>query len=196
MNIYEEMSKNLYNPYTQNEQSGENIQKRLNIQASENPQTSGLDYALLANTITPFTSQQGGGNGGWWNQGTQNIGTLAGKLGKEGASYASGGSSILGGSSIFSPWNQAASTVADSASSFGGNMLGSALNMSIGYGDAPWWYTNTLGQIPVLGAIIGSMLWPEKDPESPYQYYDPKTRGYAQGIQKGEPLDQFDSASR
>jgi len=138
----------------------------------------------------PFSGFGGSGQGGGvWSPAMQSIGNLAVSLGKEGASYASGGASI------FSPWNQAASTAMDAASSFGGAMVGGAINMGIGYGSAPLWFTSTLGQFPILGSIVGSMLWPEKDPESPYQYYDPKTRGYAQGIQKGEPLNQFDAAS-
>ena len=57
---------------------------------------------------------------------------------------------------------------------------------------------SVLGVLPLVGTVLGGMLAGAygEVPESPYVYYDPTTRRLVEGTQFGEPLNQFDSASR
>lgn len=156
MNIYEQMSKNLYNP---NAQSGEDIQKMLNMQSGYGQQgqqgqnTSNLDYALLANAITPFTSQQGGGqgSGGYMNPATSGMMGNIGSLGKQ----------FAGNVGLFSPWNQSTTAMSDAAGGgFGGGVpYGLMMSGQSDYSNPYSGYVQGIGDIiPGLGTVLGGML--------------------------------------
>jgi len=142
-----------------------------------------FDPSAMTTLTGPFTGQ-GGEGGGAWNPATQSIANQAIKLGGMGISNALGGLSGYGVNSVAT--NLMATTVGQMFTNIGAEGSG-----------APSWLNSTVGSIPFLGPILLNLgFGGRKQSESPYTYYDPKTRGYGQGTQLGEPIDQFGSASK